>query len=111
MAKKKTRYVIIQVPEAAWKVLHDHLEMDEQSGSFDRDLRKEIGRALDAIYAIGLKEVGKRWPLEERWTLKMPAWAWDTIAETLNMDMTSKWTPKELREPLEAAYEQIEVIE
>lgn len=109
MGKKRT--ITIKVPEAAWNVLHETLEMDSQSSSFDPGLRKEIEKALDAVKALDLKEVGKRWPREERWTLKMPDWAWDTIAETINMDMNSKWFDEDLRQAIEEAYEQIEVVE
>lgn len=104
------RTVTIKVPEAAWKVLHGTLELDAKSGSFDRELRREISKALDSVRAIELKEVGKRWPREERWTLRMPAWAWDTIVETLGMDMGSNWIDRELREEIEEAFEQVEVV-
>lgn len=104
------RTVTIRVHEEAWDVLHENLEMDSKSSSFDRDLRKEISKALDSIKATEHKEIGKRWPRETRWTLRMPAWAWDTISETLEMDMNSKWIDKELREQIEEAYEQVEVV-
>ena len=108
MARKT---VTIRVPEEAWDVLLETLEMDAQSSAFDPALRKEIARALKAVRAIEHKEIGKRWPRKIRWTLEIPRWAWDTMEETLQMDSASKWIDKGIRKEIENALEEVEVLE
>lgn len=112
MAKKKKRikYVTLKAPDEAWTFLIEHLEMDARSSSFDPELRREIRLALDSVHATEMKEIGKRWPREVRWTLKLPEWAWETIGETLVMDGQSKWIDDDIKEKIGEALEQVEQV-
>jgi hypothetical protein len=44
--------VMVCMPTWAWNILIETLEMDSVSGAFDRALRQDILRALDAIEEV-----------------------------------------------------------
>ena len=54
MAKPEKLYVVLRMPKDSWDTLSETLEMDSESGSFDRDLRKDIRKALDSVEVMEL---------------------------------------------------------
>lgn len=99
------KFVIVTVPQEAWDVLHETLQMDSESSSFDHKLRDQILKALDSIEALNYRKVGRKW----RWVLKMPEDAWDVLWETLSMDARSKWFDEDLKKEIRRALDRVEV--
>lgn len=97
--------VFVTVPEETWDFLHETLQMDSESSSFDRDLRDQIKEALASIEAVDRRKVGKKWV----WALKMPADSFDLLYETLSFDAQSKWVDKNLRKQIDRGLDRIEV--
>jgi hypothetical protein len=44
--------VVLRMPAWAWDILLETLELDRESSAFDRELRLDIGRALDTIEEV-----------------------------------------------------------
>ena len=49
--------IILIVPEGAWSILEETLQMDAVSPAFTADLRRDIAIALKAVREIQLNEV------------------------------------------------------
>ena len=58
MAKPEKLYVVLRMPQDSWDTLSETLEMDSESGSFDRDLRKDIRKALDSVEVLEVLDEG-----------------------------------------------------
>lgn len=53
----KTRIKIIIVPEDAWEILFETLEMDCESSVFDPKLRKQIKAALNTVRTFNESDI------------------------------------------------------
>jgi hypothetical protein len=54
--EKNSNATVIIAPASSWDVLGETLDMDSESGAFDRALRREIRQALDNLVVLATEE-------------------------------------------------------